>query len=315
MEIFNLTVTNFGLTLDESAPVLRFGKHGLKLEPSPVMEPSESSGFPGRRSGEEERRSGRRSGREMGSPLMAAAPEALVLERSGRQERRARAESSSSIPLDRGAGSSSGAPPPLHRNIRFSIAFTFLLYAARGLWQSTVLALYIVQLSGGAKAPIGFVQGAQGIATLAVAGPAGWACDRFGRARVLQAAGVCGLLAVGCTLLAVWLESVLTLGVALGLWGIFSGAHTPALGALIADSAAGGPLARLYVLRQIALQLATAIGPAVVLCVFVVRGNSPGGSDPGQTGGSGGSGEATDGWDETLCAALVVAGAVAQVNN
>ena len=192
-----------------------------------------------------------------------------------------------------------------HRNVRLSIAFTFALYAARGLWQSTVLPLYVVQLSGGSKGLMGFIQSAQGLATLAVAGPAGWASDRLGRSRVLRASGVCGLCAVLCTLCAVRWSSLRVLAAALALWGLFSGAHTPALGALIADSAAGAPLARLYVMRQIALQVATALGPAVALCAFAAAPRTPGGAPGGAAG-------AAPLWDQRACALLVAAGAAAQ---
>jgi MFS family permease len=188
------------------------------------------------------------------------------------------------------------AAPPLHRNISLSLAFTFLLYTSRGIWQSTILPLYIGELAGGGKAPIGYMQAAQGIATLLTAAPAGWAADGLGRARVLRVAAVCGLLAVALTLIAVYLSSLTVLGCALALWGVFSGAQTPAMGALIADSAGGGSLARLYVLRQIALQLATAIGPAVAVVVFGVR------TAMGAPGGE-------EGWDLGTCAAIIGAGA------
>ena len=82
-----------------------------------------------------------------------------------------------------------------NHNAVVNIAMRCCFGLADNIWNGTVLAAYLFHLGGNEYA--GFAEAAMGIASLAVALPAGWAADRFSKAKVIFFGGLLVPIAIG----------------------------------------------------------------------------------------------------------------------
>ena len=74
---------------------------------------------------------------------------------------------------------------------------------ADSIWSNTVLAVYLYELMGKSNAYAGYVEAAQGISTLVVALPAGWAADRGSKSSIVRRFGLVVPFAVALSAFAV----------------------------------------------------------------------------------------------------------------
>ena len=170
----------------------------------------------------------------------------------------------------------------LNANVRRRLVYDFLIYAGAGMWASTMLSIYLQQLTGGA-ALVGAAEGTQGMCMAMAAIPAGILADRLGRERVLRYASAVGVVATLAMSAALWAQAwwgasegqVYALMVAgLGCYGLFTGVSSPALDALLADSMATGARAGLLTLKQMNVYVASATGPLLNLLCFAWMGDA-----------------------------------------
>ena len=75
------------------------------------------------------------------------------------------------------------------------------------IWSGMTLAAYIYIVTDGSNSKVGFVEAAQGLATLITALPIGYIADHYGRSRAAVMGGIVSLIAIAATTFAVWLQS------------------------------------------------------------------------------------------------------------
>lgn len=133
-------------------------------------------------------------------------------------------------------------------NIALALLFRASDAAAQGVWNYATLTALLYLLTHGTQAS-GILQGVQGLATILVALPAGWAADRGRRDRLLRYHAAAGLLAVAALTVGLLAPSVMLLGVvrsqplllccAMWLFGCCY-AGNPLIEAIVADSTPTG---------------------------------------------------------------------------
>lgn len=135
-------------------------------------------------------------------------------------------------------------------NIALALLFRATDAAAQGVWNYATLTPLLYLLTHGTQAS-GILQGIQGLATLVVALPAGWAADRGRRDRLLRFHALAGLLAVVALAAGLLAPDVVVLGIvrtrplllccAMACFGCLY-AGNPLIEALVADSTPTGTL-------------------------------------------------------------------------
>lgn len=133
-------------------------------------------------------------------------------------------------------------------NIALALLFRASDAAAQGVWNYATLTALLYLLTHGTQAA-GVLQGVQGLATVLVALPAGWAADRGRRDRLLRYHALAGLLAVAALAAGLLAPDTVVWGVvrsqplllccAMWLFGCCY-AGNPLIEALVADSTPTG---------------------------------------------------------------------------
>ena len=169
------------------------------------------------------------------------------------------------------------------RNVWVNVSLTCLNAAAQGFGWSTAAVTYLFLASGSSTVTVGWVEGAQGIVSVATAFPAGWAADRWRRDTVLRCCSVATVLASAVVALAVahslgWLALPVAqlplIAAGYVLLGAAQGAAVPASDALLADSlATGAQRTRLMVRLGAWRSLLTAAGSAGLMFAFHLLGD------------------------------------------
>ena len=141
---------------------------------------------------------------------------------------------------------------------------------ADSIWSKTVLASYLYELMGQSNSYAGYVEAAQGIASLVVALPVGWLADRGSKSRIIAAGGALLPVAVAATSYAVIYgvehqdekrsSFVMFMG-ALSLWGAVQSIQNGPAQALYADSTAAGERSRYYMISYVLYLCASVLGP------------------------------------------------------
>eukprot|EP00966_Prymnesium_polylepis_P244907 5664913-Prymnesium_polylepis.2 len=137
---------------------------------------------------------------------------------------------------------------------------------------------------GKSNAYAGYVEAAQGISTLVVALPAGWAADRGSKSRIVRLAGFVVPLAIAISAFAVCYgvdheersERALTftaMVVSLCLWGGVQAVQNGPAQALYADSTRAGERSQYYNISFSISMLASTLGPVVTIVIFALHGN------------------------------------------
>ena len=143
-------------------------------------------------------------------------------------------------------------------------------HRADSVWSKTVLASYLYELMGQSNSYAGYVEAAQGIASLVVALPVGWLADRGSKSRIIAAGGVLLPVAVAATSFAVVYgvehqddqrSSFFMFVGALALWGAVQSIQNGPAQALYADSTAAGERSRYYMISYVLYLCASVLGP------------------------------------------------------
>ena len=133
-----------------------------------------------------------------------------------------------------------------------------------------MLASYLYELMGQSNSYAGYVEAAQGIASLVVALPVGWLADRGSKSRIIAAGGVLLPVAVAATSFAVVYgvehqddqrSSFFMFVGALALWGAVQSIQNGPAQALYADSTAAGERSRYYMISYVLYLCASVLGP------------------------------------------------------
>ena len=133
-----------------------------------------------------------------------------------------------------------------------------------------MLASYLYELMGQSNSYAGYVEAAQGIASLVVALPVGWLADRGSKSRIIAAGGVLLPVAVAATSFAVVYgvehqddkrSSFFMFVGALSLWGAVQSIQNGPAQALYADSTAAGERSRYYMISYVLYLCASVLGP------------------------------------------------------
>jgi MFS family permease len=159
------------------------------------------------------------------------------------------------------------------RNVRYTLIYTALAFAGRSVWSQSVLATFVYILRDNSPEAVGTITAVMGVAQLLASFPSGYLADSHRRDSLLKIASCVGVLAIFCTLLALWHENFHYLMAALAVWGVSWGIGNTALTALFADSIRTGERSYYFTLRSMLITLGNTGGPMVALILFADLGN------------------------------------------
>jgi predicted MFS family arabinose efflux permease len=159
------------------------------------------------------------------------------------------------------------------RNITPILIYTFIVFAARSLWNQSVIAAYVYLLKSDDPKFVGLLTGVMGMTQLFSSFPAGYLADKYRRDFVLKVGSAIGFIAAFCTFIAARSESFILLGCALSIWGLFWGICNTSTTALFADSIPDGERSYWFTRRSMVRSLGGSCGPIMALAMFLKLGN------------------------------------------
>ena len=133
-----------------------------------------------------------------------------------------------------------------------------------------VLSAYIYYFSDRSNITLGQTSLAMGLTMTVFVFPAGILADRWRRDILLKIASVFGL----ASLMVIWFgNNMLSIFIALSLWGFFQALTRPALESVLADSMESGRRSKIYSWLHLLRQIGESIGPFVSVLLFFVFGD------------------------------------------
>jgi MFS family permease len=169
-------------------------------------------------------------------------------------------------------------------NAKLAIAQAGAMGFSNGIWNYTVLSLYLFELCGN-NTLVGTAEGIQGAVRSVAALPTGWIADKMRRDRVLLISSGIGamamaIFAVGLLYRKSWGEGLsaehsqfITLTTGLALYGACNGVMGPTLESIFADSIETGKRSSLYTNKFMAGILGFTAGPLLTMVLFWRLGN------------------------------------------
>lgn len=165
-------------------------------------------------------------------------------------------------------------PPSLvSRNIPIMLWYQFLRSGPESIWLSSVLSAYVFLLRPNNPELVGYLSAIEGITQFAFACAAGVLADMYRRDVLLKISSVIGAAAGASIVWAAARESIVPLGVGLGLNGAFDGIALTATLALFADSIADGERSYYFTQRTLRTSLGQFVGPVFGLVLFLIQGD------------------------------------------
>lgn len=158
----------------------------------------------------------------------------------------------------------------MNYNVKLAFAFSFVTSLGRGIWMGNVLSAYIYYFSDKSNITLGQTSLAMGLTMTIFVFPAGIFADRFRRDILLKVASVFGVASLAVILFG---SNMLSIFVALSLWGFFQALTRPALESILADSLESGTRSRVYTWLHLVRQFAESIGPFVSVLLFFIFGD------------------------------------------
>ena len=175
-------------------------------------------------------------------------------------------------------------------NVRLALLYYVLVQAAQSLYSQNPLAALVEIIDGGDDAAVGVVTGAQGVANLLAAIPAGILADRYRRDFALRIAACVGICAAALSTYTLWYakrqhehdenehntlgqRAYVMLVLSYACWGVFNGSVSGPLEALFGDSVETGSRSFVYQLKSALRTAGNAIGPLISIVIFSVRGD------------------------------------------
>jgi len=168
---------------------------------------------------------------------------------------------------------STNPPTQKSRNINLILAYTFIAFSARSLWNQSVLSAFVYLIKNDDPKFVGILTGIMGTTQLLSSFPAGILADKFRRDTMLKIASVIGAIAAICTFAAAQSLNFVFLGLALAIWGLFWGICNTSILAMFADSIEDGERTHYFTQRTILQYLGNASGPKVALIMFLNLGD------------------------------------------
>lgn len=176
------------------------------------------------------------------------------------------------------ASNASVTPSPWTHNVLFGLAATALYGLGNGLYQSTVLPAFILDV-GGSNFDVGFAEGLQGASNMISALPAGYLADKWSRKACIRLGCCLQLLGGVCLMISVilakpnLLHAFILLCLALCLQGVCDGIMNGPLVALMDDSCPAGRRSDVETANGVTFLAASSVGPLLGLVVFLTKGN------------------------------------------
>ena len=164
-------------------------------------------------------------------------------------------------------------PSTKSKNINLVLAYTFLTFASRSLWNQSVLSAFVYLLKSNDPKYVGFLTGLMGMAQLLTSFPSGWLADKYRRDTMLKFGSVIGLMGAISTFIASRMNSFPLLGVSLAIWGLFWGVCNTSVMALFADSIPDGDRSYYFMQRMLLQYFGNTFGPATALIMFTRLGD------------------------------------------
>jgi len=165
----------------------------------------------------------------------------------------------------------------MNRNVGLNLALAGVGGTADSIWSGTMLVAFLSTLTNGSNTKVGLITALQGATTLVTALPAGWAADRFSRAKIIAVGGVVMLLSVGAcsyTVIASADDSddlaFVLMCIGLSLFGFSQGVISGPAQALLADSLPTGFRDKYYNLVFVCYLAGSAIGPLMAVILFSI---------------------------------------------
>ncbi|MBD3189071.1 MAG: MFS transporter [Candidatus Heimdallarchaeota archaeon] len=166
--------------------------------------------------------------------------------------------------------STKGILRSLNFNVKIFFLFSILASFGRGIWMGNVLSTYIYLIAEESSQILGLTSMATGITMTIVVFPAGYLADRFRRDIMLKIAAVIGTAALFIVFFG---HTIITILIALLLWGFYQGLTRPSLESIFADSVKSGHRSRIYSWAHFARQFAMASGPFINVGLFLLFGD------------------------------------------
>lgn len=158
-------------------------------------------------------------------------------------------------------------------NVKLVLIFTFMWMFARGLWESRQLPLFIYSLDGSSSTTVGYATSLVGIVQLITAVPAGMIADRSRRDILLRSAAVFASMAISAMIFAVLYNCMISLYVAMVLWGLVYSLNDSPMEALFADSTATGKRATIFAVKHTLVQFGSSAAAIAAAILFGFVGN------------------------------------------
>ena len=158
----------------------------------------------------------------------------------------------------------------MNHNVRLAFTFSFIQSLGRGIWMGNVLSAYIYYFSGESNITLGQTSLAMGLTMTIFVFPAGIFADKFRRDLLLKLASVFGIASLIVILFG---NNMLSIFIALSLWGLFQALTRPSLESILADSIESGRRSRLYSWLHLLRQIGESIGPFVSVLLFYFFGD------------------------------------------
>lgn len=162
---------------------------------------------------------------------------------------------------------------PVSPNVKIVLAYTFVVFVGRSIWNQNVLATLAFLLRDGDPKAVGFITGAMGLCQLIISIPTGVLADKYRRDTLLKVASAVGLASIGTTIFSTFQSSYVYLLAALCVWGCFWGIASTTVMAIFADSVHDGQRSHYFTSRSILINLGNVAGPIVALIMFKVMGD------------------------------------------
>ena len=157
--------------------------------------------------------------------------------------------------------------------VRSIFIYSFLTWSSKAVYDGNVQGVYLFTLVGNHNTEVGVAGGITGITGVVLAPIIGILSDKYGRTILLKASSITGYIAMIVTTYAIQTDNYQMVLVANLFFGAFWALSNPTMDALLADSVEPGTRSRVYTLKVMVLQIASAVGPLLSIFLFLYLGN------------------------------------------
>jgi MFS family permease len=175
----------------------------------------------------------------------------------------------------------------VNHNVFLNLVLCLIYGISESLWNGTASSAYLLKIGNNKNAPLGNIEAVNGLASLLVALPVGYAADVYGRSKVIRAGGLLLFLAsISQLSLLAWIgtdeqsdrlqssnTALWIFGVIMALWGVTDSVVNGPAAALYADSTPQGQRSAYYTYLFAIYTGACSVGPIVSIILFQTLGD------------------------------------------